>query len=71
MGDDDGPTACAGSRISGGVTMTGNSSGVEFDGNTVSGALTITGNTGTLAPPDSGTVDAVGNKVSGPVKIQP
>ena len=71
LGDDDGPTACDGNKISGAVTITGGHGAVEFDGNTVTGSLTITGNSGTLPPPDSGTVDAVGNKVSGKVTIQP
>ena len=60
VGDDDGAVACAGNKLKGLVSITGNSGGVRFDGNTVSGSLTITGNTGTLAPPDSGSVDATG-----------
>jgi hypothetical protein len=71
IGDDDGPTACAGNKFGGSVSVTGNSGGVEFDGNTVGGSLTITGDTGTLAPPDTGSVDVAGNKVSGSVKISP
>jgi Glycine rich protein len=71
VGDDDGPTSCAGNSIGGLASITGNTAGVEFDHNTVQGSLTITGNTGTLPPPDSGAVDAVGNTVSGKVTIQP
>jgi hypothetical protein len=70
FGDDDGPRNCAGNKITGAVTITGNTSGVEFDGNTVTGKLTITGNTGTLAPPDTGAVDAGNNTVTGPQQIQ-
>ena len=69
-GDDDGSVACAGNTISGPVSITGGTGGVEFDDNQVAGPLTITGNTGTLAPPDTGTVDAAGNTVSGPTTIQ-
>lgn len=70
VGDDDGPVSCAGSKLTGPVNITKNPAGVEFDSNTVIGPLTITGNNGTLAAPDSGTVDAVGNTVSGPSTIQ-
>ena len=35
-----------------------------------SAPVRITGNTGTLAPPDSGTVEANNNTISGPVNIQ-
>ncbi len=70
IGDDDGSVACAGNTISGPASITGGTGGVEFDDNQVTGPLTITGNTGTLAPPDSGTVDATGNIVSGPTTIQ-
>jgi hypothetical protein len=71
IGDDDGPTPCAGTKIAGPAGVTGDFGGVEFVGNTVSGSLTITGNTGTLPPPDIGTVDVTGNKVSGTVTVQP
>ena len=70
IGDDDGAVSCTGNKIAGPASITGGFGGVEFDDNTVGGPLTITGNTGTLPPPDTGTVDAIGNKVSGPVKIQ-
>jgi hypothetical protein len=70
FGDDDGSVACAGNTINGPVSITGGTSGVEFDGNNVTGSLTITGNTGTLAPPDTGTVDAAGNTVTGTTTIQ-
>jgi outer membrane protein assembly factor BamB len=71
IGDDDGAVGCGGNKISGLVKLSGNFGGVEFDGNAVSGSLTITGNTGTLPPPDTGTVDATGNKTSGTPTIQP
>lgn len=70
FGDDDGSVACAGNTINGPVSITGGTGGVEFDDNHVIGSLTITGNTGTLAPPDTGTVDATGNTVTGPTNIQ-
>jgi hypothetical protein len=69
-GDNDGVVACAGSKVGGAVGVSGNYGGVEFDANAVGGSLAISGNTGTLPPPDSGTVDAAGNKVGGHVQIQ-
>ena len=42
---------------------------MEFDNNTVNGPLTITHTTGTVPPPDTGSLVDVGNKVSGPVHI--
>jgi hypothetical protein len=71
VGDDDGPTSCAGNSIAGSASLTGNHAGVEFDGNIVKGSLTITGNTGSLPPPDTGPVDANGNNVKGSTTIQP
>jgi len=62
--------ACAGNQIGGPASVTGGFGGVEFDDNTVGGGLTITGNTGTLPPPDTDTVDATGNTISGPINIQ-
>ncbi len=70
LGDDDGPTPCPGNTITGRVSSTNNFGGVEFDGNTVHGSLKITGNTGTLPPPDVGTVDFAGNTVTGRVEVQ-
>jgi hypothetical protein len=70
VGGDAATGACARNTLGGAVSITGNSGGVEFDGNTVTGSLTITGNTGTLPSPDSGSVHAVGNTVSGKSKIQ-
>jgi hypothetical protein len=70
IGDDDGATACAGNTIAGQVSITGNLRGVEFDGNTVRDSLTITGNTGTLPPPDTGSVDASSNRVRGRILVQ-
>ncbi len=68
IGDDEGP-ACAGNTITGPVSLTSNSGGIEFDRNTVNGPLTITGTTGTVPPPDTGSLVDVGNKVTGPVHI--
>jgi hypothetical protein len=53
------------------VSLTSNTAGVEFNGNSVIGPVAITGNTGSLPPPDAGAVHAGGNSVLGPVKIQP
>jgi hypothetical protein len=68
IGDDEGP-ACAGNTINAPAELTANSGGVEFDHNTVNGALTITGTTGTVPPPDSGSLVDVGNHVNGPIHI--
>ena len=71
VGGDAATGACAANTIVGPVSVTGNTGGVEFNGNNVDGPLTITGNTGSLPAPDTGSVHAVGNTVSGPSKIQP
>ena len=71
VGGDTATGPCAGNTITGPVQLTNNTAGVEFNNNTVNGPLTITGNTGTLPPPDTGSVHAAGNTVSGPIKIQP
>jgi enterochelin esterase-like enzyme len=71
VGGDAATGPCAGNTISGSVSITDGTGGVEFNGNKVTGSLTITGNTGSLPPPDTGSVHAAGNSVSGPVKIQP
>jgi hypothetical protein len=76
LGDDETPpwmpsdASCAGNQISAPVDITNNTAGVEFNDNNVTAPVRITGNTGTLAPPDSGTVEANNNTISGPVNIQ-
>jgi len=70
-GGDAATGACAGDTISGPVDLESNTAGVEFNGNTVGGPLTIKNTSGTLPPPDLGSVHAQGNTVSGPVKITP
>lgn len=70
VGDNDAGASCLGNTITGPAQVTGGSGGVVFDDNTVTGALTITGNTGTLPPPHTGTVEAVGN-AAGSSDIQP
>ena len=57
-------------HITGPVTLRFNTAGVEFDYNTVIGPVTITSNTGTLTPPDTGTVEAIGNTVTRPINFQ-
>ena len=71
VGGDAATGPCAGNTISGPVSLTNNRGGVEFNGNQVSGPLTISGTTGTLPPPDTGSVHATGNTVNGPVRITP
>ncbi len=69
IGDDEGP-ACAGNTITGPADLVRNAGGVEFDHNTVNGPLTITGTTGTVPPPDTGSLVDVGNHVHGPIRIR-
>jgi methionine-rich copper-binding protein CopC len=71
VGGDAATGPCAGNTITGPASLTKNSGGIEFNGNQVGGPLTISGTTGTLPPPDTGSVHATGNTVSGPVKITP
>ena len=71
VGGDAATGPCAGNRIVGPVSLGGNTAGVELNGNAVTGPVTISGTTGTLPPPDPGSVHAAGNTVVGPVKIVP
>ncbi len=71
IGGDAATGPCAGNSQSGPVDLTNNHGGVEFNNNTVSGPVTISGTTGTLPPPDTGSVHATGNTVSGPFRITP
>jgi hypothetical protein len=71
IGGDAATGPCDGNTITGPVRLTGNQGGVEFNGNGVSGPLTISGTTGTLPPPDTGSVHADGNTVGGPTRITP
>jgi hypothetical protein len=52
------------------VSITSNTSGVEFDYDTVHGSLTISGNIGSVPPPDSGVVIAKGDTVTGTKNVQ-
>ena len=70
VGGDAATGPCAGNTISGGANVTDGTGGVEFNGNNVSGGVTITGNTGTLPPPDTGSVHATGNTITGKSTIQ-
>ena len=69
IGGDAATGPCAGNAQSGPVDLTNNRGGVEFNGNSVSGPLTISGTTGTLPPPDTGSLHASGNTVSGPTRF--
>ena len=66
IGGDEATGPCDGNTITGGVTLTGNKAGVEFNGNKVTGPVTITGNTGSLPPPDLGSVHATSQHGHGP-----
>jgi hypothetical protein len=61
IGDDEGAPACRGNSVAGSVSVVNGKGGVEFDFNTVTGPVTITGNTGSVPPPDTGSVVAVGD----------
>jgi hypothetical protein len=69
VGGDAATGGCAGNTFTGPVDLTSNKAGVEFNGNTVDGPLTISGTTGTLPAPDTGSVHAEGNTVTGPSRI--
>ena len=69
IGGDAATGTCARNTITGPVQLTNNKAGVEFNGNRVTGPVTISGTTGTLPPPDTGSVHATGNTVTGPVSI--
>jgi len=69
VGGDAATGPCAGNTITGPVRLTNNKAGVELNNNRVTGPVTITGTTGTLPPPDTGSVHATGNNVTGPVNI--
>jgi hypothetical protein len=71
VGGDSATGPCDGNTITGPAKLTDNQGGVEFNGNTVNGPLTISGTTGSLPPPDTGSVHAAGNTVSGPTRITP
>ena len=60
---------CPGNTITGSVTLADNKGGVEFNDNHVVGSVKITGTTGSLPPPDTGSVHASGNAVVGAVLI--
>ena len=66
IGGDEATGPCDGNTITGPVTLTGNKAGVEFNGNKVTGPVTITGNTGSLPPPDLGSVHATCELGHGP-----
>jgi hypothetical protein len=58
-GDDDGTPACADNTITGTVTISSNSGGIEVGGNTINGTLSVSGNTGGTDP------EIEGNHISG------
>src|SRR5262249_12361387 len=64
-----GPCAC--NANSGGASLTDNHGGVEFNADVVKGSLAISGTSGTLPPPDAGSVHATGNTVTGATHITP
>jgi hypothetical protein len=71
IGGDAATGPCAGNSISGGADLSDNHGGVEVNGNTVRGGVTISGTGGTLPPPDTGSVHAANNTVTGRIRITP
>ena len=71
IGGDAATGPCGGNTITGQVDLMNNHGGVEFNGNRVTGAVTIAGTTGSLPPPDTGSVHASGNTGTGPITITP
>jgi hypothetical protein len=69
VGDVDGPLPCRGNDINGAVNVSGNTAGVAVSDDTISGSLTLVNNSGTLPPPDTGSVDAQNNHVTGRTTI--
>jgi hypothetical protein len=61
---------CDANTIVGPVRVTDNAGGVELNGNLVVGPLRIVRNTGSLPTPDTGSVHADDNTVTGPSTIQ-
>ncbi len=65
-----GGTGCTKSTISGSVTLSGNTAGVEVATNTISGPVSVTNNSGTGPPQLGGLVTEVSsNTISGPVSV--
>jgi hypothetical protein len=71
IGGDAATGPCAGNTIAAPTNLTNNNGGVELNGNHVSGSIAITGTTGSLPPPDTGSVHTSGNTGSGPITITP
>ncbi len=70
IGDVDGQLPCRGNTINGTISVTDNTAGVAVSDNVISGALILVDNSGTLPPPDSGSVDDQNNQVKGPTTIR-
>ena len=71
VGGDTATDPCAANTINGPVTLTDNTGGVEVNGNTINGPLKISNTSGPLPAPDTGSVHAAGNNVSGHTTITP
>ncbi|WP_441245521.1 Ig-like domain-containing protein [Kitasatospora sp. McL0602] len=59
------PTVCAGSTVTGPLTLDGNTGGVEVSGNTVTGPVSLTGNSGGGLPPGQAVPDFEADRVTG------
>ena len=62
---DDGAAGCAGSLVTGGITLTNNHGGAEIGGNTMSGNFTLTGTTGSGATGEDAAPEIEANKIQG------
>jgi hypothetical protein len=51
-GGDDGTPACADNSVTGNVTFSGNTGGIEVAGDTMNGTLSVSGNTGGREDPE-------------------
>jgi hypothetical protein len=70
-GGDTATGPCAPNTIVGPVSMSGNTAAVEVNDNRIIGPLSISDSTGSLPAPDTGSVHALANTVTGPVRIEP
>jgi uncharacterized repeat protein (TIGR01451 family) len=63
IGDDDAPV-CAGNTLSGSLTLSGNTGGIEVYKNTIAGGTNVSNNTAT-SPVADGTPEIEGNRIGG------
>lgn len=69
IGDVDGQLPCWGNTIKGSVAVNHNTAGVAVSDNDIRGSLSLLDNSGALPPPDTGSLDAQDNAVTGQTTI--